>query len=96
MYRDTSFPEFVVMPEFHAPPPLALDHWLIQESEELADASTVHLVVNLIHAYRTAVAEYLAHRDPEFREIALEAEQALRVELVQLRRRKAAFTVRWE
>lgn len=72
----------------------AIDQVLLQQIEELCSGENVHLHANLAGAYRSAVEQYRQTGDEEYRAIADEAHQELRVLLAKLRYRQALF-VHW-
>lgn len=71
-----------------------IDQILLQQVEELCSGENVHLHANLAGAYRSAVEQYRKTGDEEYRVIAEEAHQELRILLAKLRYREALF-VRW-
>jgi hypothetical protein len=71
-----------------------IDQILLQQVEELCSGENVHLHANLSGTYRSAVDQYRLTGDEEYRVIAEEAHQELRVLLAKLRYRKALF-VHW-
>lgn len=62
-----------------------LDKNLCAEIELLLDGTSSHSYASLSGAYRSAVADFTRTRDEGMREIAVEAERALRTLLVSLR-----------
>lgn len=70
-----------------------IDTVLLQQIEELCSGETSHLQANLTGAYRTAVEQYKATGDEEYRSLAKEAHTELRILLTKLRQQKATFMV---
>lgn len=68
---------------------LRIDETLLRELENLCTGENVHRYANLAGAYRNAVEMYQRCGERDFRQIAEQAELALRKLLAQLRQRKA-------
>lgn len=75
-------------------PQVKTDDILIQQVEELMCGESCHQAANLIGVYRGAARSYRETSDPDYENIAREAERELRILLTDLRLKRAVL-VQW-